>query len=375
MDYTSNTNIPYNNNQEKYEESISVLEQLIENRQHEPAFSPEYYNNIKSGVTYKSVKMINEYQCSTEVEINNNIIVALIDSGATNNYMSEGLYEKLKDPSNDQLRASHGSVTVGNNQSIPIFGVVTMVVSLQNIDYKVQFHVLKGPLSSNLVLGWKGFIIPNKIILNGSTISLELPIPATERGAVYLKETENLSPFSEKLVTVNLKYPEGKTKDIFVDKFQVLLDRTGVTVSPGIQERTFPQREIESIRVVLTNLTANTVRLPENTIIAFATAYESEEMPDPNISKKVKTNVKTNAPNQWQKEDRNVRFNSETSYINQLKETVEKSIEEKIEKITYDIKNDKLTDIQIEEFKNLCTKMRIFLLKELDLVRQLEYNM
>ena len=184
--------------------------------------------------------MLNDKQCSAEVEINNVKLPILFDLGATYNYIGEQLFERLNNPNlNDAVNEQErGEVIVGNGEEVYVLGSVNMVVCIQGYDYKVKFGILKGPLSSELILGWVGFIKPNKAILYGETDTLVIPAPIKERGALYLNNIESLAPFTESVVSVNLRYPiKSATRALFIDKFNMLLERTGVTISPGIQNR------------------------------------------------------------------------------------------------------------------------------------------
>ena len=255
--------------------STEVLEQLIERENNNTL--THLLDTVES-VGFIQVKMIDNMKCETNVEINNITVNALIDSGATFNYMSVQLYRKLNNPDYNEPMSKHvGSVIVGNQQSIPFCGSVEMVVNIDANDYKIRFSVLDGPLSSDLILGWKGFMIPNGIRVNGANECIELPIQKRKNGALYTDQPYYLEPLTESLLTVQIRCQSIEAEEeIFIEKFTELFDRTGVVVSPGIQ---VAPKDIKNrtLSIVLTNMTHKTVCLPANTVVATVQPHDQRD--------------------------------------------------------------------------------------------------
>ncbi len=227
-----------------------------------------------------NITTINRNQCTTSIEINNTPLEALIDSGATHNYISEELCKNLlahNSPiSKNVIKPRNGVVIVGNNQEIQLKGSVDFVVTLQDNDYFTNFHVLGGTMSTPIILGWQGFLIPNKAILNGANETITLP--SQKRGALYLHTYVTVPAYSEKLVTASTRYPiESNPTDVYVEKFEPLFKRTGLLISPGLH-CVSPGVKDHQINIVLTNMSPKSIRVPTNTVIAIIEPIDSNPL-------------------------------------------------------------------------------------------------
>ncbi len=336
-------------------------------------------------VNHVKIQIIDEDQCTINVEINNVTLKALIDSGATSNFMSKDLFDRINNPNlNNPLTEFNGEVRIANQQPIPSCGYVELAVTISNCDYIVKFNVLEGPLLSEVILGWKGFLTTTGANLLGKERCLSLPIQPTKLGVLFTIQDHYLEPLIENLITTHLRCrPESKTQEIFIDKFTELFDRAGVVVSSGIHCMPDVDKN-PTLSIILTNLTNNVVCVPANTVVAIAKPHDKpdelsnivENYPSRSIIKKLTryqdTYKKQKIARLRRFEQKLFVLKDETSLtlINhianrpimnivtnkegKLVKTVEqKKTSCKPESTTWNIQNDKLTASQIREFEQL----------------------
>lgn len=128
-------------------------------------------------------------------------------------------------------------------------------------------------------------MIPAGVTLNGAKRQLEIDKNYEKSGIAYISKEETIPPFSEKFISVNLRYnnkyrDQVDNKPIMMNIYEPLMIRKGVSISPGLQ---YGQSASESlsdqvVKIVITNFTDTEVRLPDQTIIASTEIYDESDI-------------------------------------------------------------------------------------------------
>jgi len=258
-----------------------ITEQILEKALQEPALS--FLTNLSKQDNHNVIPVSAE-QCTAKVKINNIILEALIDSGASHNYICEGLCNKLREAGSPGASLTPvepfiGRVIVGNTEEMIIKGQVNFTITVQDNEYITNFHILSGDMSTQIVLGWQGFIKPNKACLDGA--NNRLIFPEQNHGSLYLRETITIPAYSERIVTATTRYKTlNHITDVYLENFEPLMERTGLLIAPGIQTMKAYQND-QALQAVLTNMSARPVCVPAYTIIAKIEPFQQDTLKYP----------------------------------------------------------------------------------------------
>jgi hypothetical protein len=159
-----------------------------------------------------------------------------------------------------------------------VLGKICLNITISNYNYPVTCTVVK-TLSNPLILGWMGFIKNNNGIINAKDGIFTLNKPTSQLSSfAFIEELLILQPLTENLVTVQLH--ETTSSDLtFVNKYEPLFKKAGVTIMPGIHEGKKDNNYCNQrkLKMIITNLSSKPVELPKYTIVASISSVNHSE--------------------------------------------------------------------------------------------------
>jgi predicted aspartyl protease len=223
----------------------------IFNKQTNQILAVTQFSN-KIDIKFKHHQIMNS-RCIIETKINDFSIDALVDTGADFCYLREEICKEL----NLVIEKYDCDVIVGNNQKLEVLGKICLNITISNYNYPVTCTVVK-TLSNPLILGWMGFSNNNNGIINAKDGILTLNKPTSKLSSfAFIEEQLILQQLTENLVTVQLH--ETTSSDLtFVNKYEPLFKKAGVTIMPGIHEGKKDNNygNQRKLKMIITNLSS-----------------------------------------------------------------------------------------------------------------------
>ena len=238
-------------------------------------------------VPFKSFQSL-QSRCIIQAYINEFPVETLIDTGADGCYVSENLCNEL----NIHSQPYDCKVIVGNNECLNVIGIANITITIDCCNYPVTGTVVK-TLSHPLILGWKGFIKKNEVIIDSAKGLLRLRRPSQHlNNFAFIGEAMILQPFTETLIDVQTQ--EDHNEEItFINRYEPLFQKTGVTVMPGLHEGRIENSQ-RHLTVLLTNLSSREIELPCFTIIATISGVSNSNSYSCTMTTKESENKQTN---------------------------------------------------------------------------------
>ena len=156
--------------------------------------------NIRGLVTVNLVKDDFQSRCLVETVLNDQNVIALIDSGADSCYISEEMCKKA----NVFVEPYSCDVLVGNKEKLDVVGKVSVSILLAQYEYKINCIVARH-LTRDLILGWNGFIKVYNGTINAEDETFELDPPKRLSNIVYIEDNVTLNPYTETVLNVKTK--------------------------------------------------------------------------------------------------------------------------------------------------------------------------
>ena len=220
-------------------------------------------HTIRGLVTVNLVKDDFQSRCLVETVLNDQNVIALIDSGADSCYISEEMCKKA----NVFVEPYSCDVLVGNKEKLDVVGKASVSILLAQYEYKINCIVARH-LTRDLILGWNGFIKVYNGTINAEEETFELDPPKRLSNIVYIEDNVTLNPYTE--TVLNVKTKETINTDLVtINRYDPLLNRQGVTVMPGIHYASKKSDDKRELKLVMANITNKTVKLLPYTIVAL----------------------------------------------------------------------------------------------------------
>ncbi len=180
---------------------------------------------------------------------------ALLDTGATLNYMSDQFYRsELIQGMNCQYRSADINVKAANRSLMKSQGIITIPLEINGRECNVDFCILEG-LSHDLILGLQ-FCTNYRVIINTYSRKITLGL---EDNSLSLCEDIKLPAYSSMKVGVKSKRHLSRT--FWINGSKDLSMRFGIHVASGKGSRSDPV-------VLVANLTNEDMSIPAGTIVA-----------------------------------------------------------------------------------------------------------
>jgi predicted aspartyl protease len=224
----------------------------------DPLLSSSLFNLDTFKTLIKLKSKFRDRKLYLDVNINNQTVEALLDSGADENHISYELYKQLhRLDSSIRLESTQLRVKAADNNELIVRGSTHLKIKIEGCELSIDVIVLEN-LPKSFILGMK-FISQHKLTIFGDESHLQLNL---DPNLICLSEPVVIPAHSEmKVQAKSLRATNGLQ---VVEPYQVLFDRLGVGVARGVTKN----NKHNDVQIILLNATENDVRLPQQTIIA-----------------------------------------------------------------------------------------------------------
>jgi hypothetical protein len=266
-----NSNFGNKHNYKSYSTlSTSLIQRLsaiksLDNTPKEVSCPP--FSNLTAKIMSKSSELI-----TVLAEVNSIGVDALVDTGATSNYISNALFQEIQaiDSTLELTTDTSKMVRVADNSTIGCRGEVSLPLVLDNIPFYVKFIVLD-TLMFHMILGFN-FCKTNKIIIDSEEAAIYFKPDSIHIGSSSCCSMHDivLPAFSEQLI--DIRVPRGIDGQYWFNKEARLLVDEGISIANGILDlnrgRTF---------VAVANLTPKKIKLKSGIVLGSLSSFQETD--------------------------------------------------------------------------------------------------
>ncbi len=202
------------------------------------------------------------------INISNTLLEALVDSGASYNYLSKAAYEKLLPlTDNSVFTPSNHTVQIADKSIVKSIGRLEVDMALDEHLFKTTFTVLEN-LSFDVILGMS-FLQKNKVLIDG------------EEGVIHFKDNESNNSIrlventvipAHSQIVASVKANEVFSRFNFIQNNPDLVNKHGIHLAQGLVEST-----TETFQIFLCNLTNKSQTISADTVVGNCILLNEDE--------------------------------------------------------------------------------------------------